>query len=76
LLLLHFGQKQKIQWFIVALVNVPVKACCWQCQPRSGLAAADEYKPDDTKEHMYRKPDRKRTPKWNLFLQIFSVKIA
>jgi len=30
LLLLHFGQKQKIQWFIVALVNLSVEACCWR----------------------------------------------
>jgi len=71
-----FGQKKRIQWFIVALVNVLAEAFYWQ------WLAADERKHDVKmtsrmmEQHMYRKPDRKWKAKWNLFLEIFSVKIA
>jgi len=42
LLLLHFGQKKRIQWFIVALVNVLIEAFYWW------RLTADEYKHDVT----------------------------
>jgi len=47
-----------------------------------GGLTADERKRDVkmmswmTEQYMYRKPDPKRNAKWNLFLLIFSVKIA
>jgi len=75
LLLLHFGQKKTIQRFIVALVNVPVKACWWW------WLMADERKYDVNMTSrkntcmMYGRPYRKWKPKWNL-LEIFSMKIA
>ena len=40
LLLLHFGQKKRIQWFIIVLVNVLVKALYWR------RLMADERKHD------------------------------
>jgi len=57
-------------------VNVPVEAFYWR------RLMADERKHDIkitsqmTEQHLYGKPDRKRKAKWNLFLEIFSVKIA
>jgi len=71
-----FELKKRIQWFIVALVNVPVEAFYWR------WLTADERKhfvkmtSQMTEQHMYSKPDRKWKAKWNLFLEIFSVKIA
>jgi len=71
-----FWAEKGIQWFIVALVNVPVEAFYrWQLM-------ADECKHDVkmmsqmTEQLMYGKPDGKWIAKWNLFLEIFSVKIA
>jgi len=40
LLLLHFGHEQRTQWFVIALVNVPVEAFCWR------QLTADERKHD------------------------------
>ena len=63
-----------------------VYRCVSECASRSFLLAArltaDESKHDvkmtsrTTEQHLYGKPDRKRKAKWNLFLEIFSVKIA
>ena len=71
LLLLHFGHEQRTQWFVIALVNVPVEAFCWR------QLTADERKHDVkmtsrmTEQHMYGKPDRKQKAKWNLFFRNF-----
>ena len=48
-----FLAETKIQWFrpVVALVIVPVEACCWWSQLHDSLAAADECKHDVT-EHV------------------------
>jgi len=76
LLLLHFGQKKRIPWFIVALVNVPVKAFYWR------WLTADKHKHDvkmtsrTMEQHLYGKPNQKQKAKWNLFLEILSTKIA
>jgi len=76
LLLIHFGQKKRIQWFIVALVNVLVEAFYWW------RLTEDERKHDVKmtsrmmEQNMYGKSDRTQKAKWNLFLEIFSVKIA
>ena len=37
-----FWVEKRIQWFIVALVNLPVEACCWR------RLMADEHKHDIT----------------------------
>jgi len=71
-----FWAEKGIQWFIVALVNVPVEAFYWW------RLMADEHKHDVkmmswmTEQLMYGKPDRKWIAKWNLFLEIFSMKIT
>ena len=68
--------EKRIQWFIFALVNVPVEAFYWR------RLTADKRKHDVKmtsrmmEQHLYGKPDRKWKAKWNLFLEIFSVKVA
>jgi len=64
LLLLHFGHEQRIQWFIIALVNVRVEAFYWR------RLTADERKHHVTDDGttQYGKLDQKRKAKWNLFL--------
>jgi len=63
-----------------------VYRCVSECAGRGFLLAArlmaDERKhgvkmtSQMTEQHLYGKPDRKRKAKWNLFLEIFSVKVA
>jgi len=71
-----FWAEKRIQWFIVALVNVPVEAFYWR------RLTEDEHKHDVkmtsrmTEQNMHGKSDQKQKAKWNLFLEIFSVKIA
>ena len=65
-LLLHFGHEQRIQWFVVALVNVPVEAFYWQ------WLTADERQNDvnndvtDDGTMQYGKPDRTWKAKFSL----------
>jgi len=56
-----FGHEQRIQWFIVALVNVPVEAFYWR------RLMADERKHDVTDDGttQYGKPDMKRKAKFS-----------
>jgi len=71
-----FWAEKRIQWFIIALVNVPVEAFYWRCLTADECIHDVKMMSQMTEQHLYGKTDRKRKAKWNLFLEIFSVKIA
>jgi len=66
------GRKKRIQWFIIALVNVPVKAFCWQ------RLTADERKNDVTDDGTtpVRKTGSETESEMESVFRNFSMKIA
>ena len=71
-----FWAEKRIQWFIVALVNVPVKAFYWRWLTADERKHGVKMTSRMMEQHLYGKPYQKWKAKWNLFLEIFSLKIV